>query len=105
MDNFKTHTSGTLYEAFEPEEAKRIWDRFDFIYTQKHTSWLYMAEIELHVLNKQCLSRHIAAMDEIRSEVCALQENRNNKLATINWQFTSKDTKIKIKRLYSSFKN
>ena len=103
MDNFKTHTPGALYEAFEPEEAKRIWDRFDFTYTPKHASWLNMAEIELHVLSKQCLSRHIAAMDEIRSEVCAWQENRNNKHATINWQFTSKGARIKLKRLYPSF--
>ncbi|MDD4363395.1 MAG: IS630 family transposase, partial [Atribacterota bacterium] len=103
MDNFKTHTPGALYEAFEPEEAKRIWDRFDFVYTPKHASWLNMAEKELHVLNKQCLSRHIATMEDIQREVCAWQENRNNKLATINWQFTSKDARIKLKRLYPSF--
>jgi transposase len=103
MDNFKTHTPGALYEAFAPEEAKRIWDRFEFIYTPKHGSWLNMAEIEFHVLNKQCLSRHIATIEEIKNEVAAWQDKRNGKNAVINWQFTSKDARIKLKRLYPSF--
>lgn len=103
MDNFKTHTPGALYETFEPTEAKRLWDRFEFVYTPKHGSWLNMAEIEFHVLNKQCLSRHIATIEEIRNEVAAWQEYRNGKNATINWQFTAKDARIKLKRLYPSF--
>ena len=103
MDNFKTHTPGALYEAFEPREAKRIWDRFEFVYTPKHASWLNMAEIEFNVLNKQCLNRHIATTEIIKNEVEAWQSNRNNKNATINWQFTTKDARIKLKRLYPSF--
>ena len=102
MDNFKTHTPGALYEAFEPEEAKRIWDRFDFVFTAKHGSWLNMAEIELHVLNRQCLNRHISTLEEIKKEVALWQEHRNNKNSTINWQFTNKDARIKLKRLYPS---
>jgi len=66
MDNLKTHDPSALYETYAPEEAKRLWDRFEFIYTPKHGSWLNMAEIELHVLNSQCLNRHIASMDVIK---------------------------------------
>jgi hypothetical protein len=71
MDNFKTHDASAFYEVFEPEEAKQLWDRFEFIYTPKHGSWLNMAEIELHVLNGQCLNRHIAKIEDIKSEVMA----------------------------------
>jgi hypothetical protein len=105
MDNFKTHTPGALYEAFEPEEAKRIWDRFDFAFTPKHGSWLNMAEIEFHVLNRQCLNRHISTVEEITKEVAAWQELRNNKDAVINWQFTNKEARVKLKRLYPSINN
>ena len=100
MDNFKTHSPSSLYEAFTPEEAKRICDRFDFVFTPKHGSWLNMAEIELHVLNGQCLNRHIATMDKGKSEVEAWQNCRNNKDAKINWQFTKEDARVKLKRLY-----
>ena len=79
MDNFKTHVASAFYETFEPKEAKRIWDRFEFINTPKHGSWLNMAEIELHVLNGQCLNRHIASLDKIKEEVEAWQTDRNNK--------------------------
>ena len=103
MDNFKTHAASSLYEAFEPEEAKRIWDRFEFVFTPKHGSWLNMAEIELHVLNGQCLSRHISTMEEIDRQVDAWQKNRNNKNSKINWQFTTKDSRIKLRRFYPSF--
>ncbi len=102
MDNFKTHAASAFYETFEPKEAKRLWDRFEFIYTPKHGSWLNMAEIELHVLNGQCLNRHIATMYKIKEEVAAWQENRNNKNSKINWQFTNGDARIKLKRLYPS---
>lgn len=102
MDNFKTHSASAFYEIFEPEEAKRLWDRFEFIFTPKHGSWLNMAEIELHVLNGQCLNRHIATMQEITSEVEAWQNHRNNKTSTINWQFTNDKARIKLKRLYPS---
>jgi hypothetical protein len=103
MDNFNTHTPGALYERFEPLEAKRIWDRFEFVYTPKHGSWLNMAEIELNVLNSQCLNRRINNMKEIASETKAWEEHRNNKGAKINWQFTTKDSRIKLNKLYPSF--
>ena len=102
MDNFKTHDASAFYETFVPEEAKRLWDRFEFVFTPKHGSWLNMAEIELHVLNGQCLNRHIATMEEIKSEVEAWQNHRNNKTSKINWQFTNDQARIKLKRLYPS---
>ncbi len=105
MDNFKTHDASAFYEEFEPEEAKRIWDRFEFVFTPKHGSWLNMAEIELHVLNGQCLNRHIGTIDKVMTEVQAWQECRNNKNAKINWQFTNEDARVKLKRLYPSILN
>ena len=102
MDNLNTHKPGSLYEKFEPREAKRILDRFEFVYTPKHGSWLNMAEIELHVLNSQCLNRRIENMDIIILETMAWMNHRNNKIAKINWQFTTKDSRIKLKRLYPS---
>jgi len=105
MDNLKTHTAAAFYETFEPKEAKKLWDRIEFIYTPKHGSWLNMAEIELHVLNGQCLNRHIATMQEVKDEVIAWQRARNKKNSKINWQFTTKDARIKLKRLYPSIHN
>ncbi len=102
MDNFNTHVASAFYETFTPEQAKRLRDRFEFIYTPKHGSWLNMAEIELHVLNGQCLNRHIATLEEITSEVSAWQNHRNNKNAKIDWQFTNEKARIKLKRLYPS---
>jgi transposase len=102
MDNFKTHSIGAFYEAFEPVEAKRLVDRFEFVFTPKHGSWLNMAEIELHVLNSQCLNRYIATIEEMEQEVEAWQKHRNNKNAKINWRFTTTDARIKLRRLYPS---
>ena len=102
MDNYKTHSTAALYETFEPQEAKRLSDRFEFCFTPKHGSWLNMAEIELHVLNGQCLNRHLPTIEQIREEVKAWTENRNNKNSTINWQFTNSQARIKLKRLYPS---
>lgn len=102
MDNFTTHTASAFYEVFEPEEAKRLWDRLEFVFTPKHGSWLNMAEIELHVLNGQCVNRHIPTMDKVKQEINAWQDNRNNKGGSINWQFTTKDSRVKLKRLYPS---
>jgi len=102
MDNYNTHVASAFYETFRPEEAKRLWDRFEFVYTPKHGSWLNMAEIELHVLNGQCLNRHIPTMDKIQEEVAAWKTNRNNKKSKINWQFTNKQARVKLKRLYPS---
>lgn len=103
MDNLNTHTPGALYEVFEPKEAKRIWDRFEFIYTPKHGSWLNMAEIELNVLMGQCLNRRIDKISVLQSEAGAWEKHRNNKDAIIKWQFTTDDARIKLLRLYPSF--
>jgi transposase len=102
MDNLGTHKPGALYELFEPEEAKRIWDRFDFIYTPKHGSWLNMAEIELNVLTAQCLNRRIDNIETMKREVKAWQIHRNNKEIKIKWQFTCQDARIKLLKLYPS---
>lgn len=100
MDNFKTHTPGAFYEAFGPEKAKQLWDRFEFVFTPKHGSWLNMAEIELNVLNGQCLNRRIDDIEIVKSEVKAWQTKRNNMNAKIHWQFTEDDARIKLRRLY-----
>jgi hypothetical protein len=102
MDNFKTHTASALCEEYEPSEAKRIWDRFNFIYTPKHGSWLNMAEIELNVLHGQCLNRRIDNFREVKKEVKAWMQIRNGRKSKINWQFTTKDARIKLKSLYPS---
>jgi transposase len=102
MDNLNTHKASSLYEAFEPKEAKSLWDRFDFVFTPKHGSWLNMAEIELNVLNGQCLNRRIDNIETIKEETQAWQDHRNNKGSKINWQFTTGDSRIKLKRLYPS---
>jgi len=102
MDNLNTHNPGSLYQAFPPDQAKKLWDRFEFVYTPKHGSWLNMAEIELNVLIRQCLNRRIPEMATVTTEVEAWQNHRNTQNATINWQFTTKDARIKLKRLYPS---
>ena len=100
MDNLNTHRPGSLYETFPPQKAKQLWDRFEFVYTPKHGSWLNMAEIELNVLTRQCLNRRIPDIEIMASEVDAWQHHRNTQNAVINWQFTTKDARIKLKRLY-----
>jgi len=100
MDNLNTHKPASLYEIFPPPEAKRIWDRFEFVYTPKHGSWLNIAEIELNVLTGQCLNRRIAKFETVEKEVRAWELYRNNKEATIDWRFKNNDARIKLKRLY-----
>ena len=100
MDNLNTHTPGSLYETFIPPKAKRLMDRFEFVYTPKHGSWLNMAEIELNVLIRQCLSRRIGSMEVMSKEVEYWQKQRNTFGAKIDWQFTTEDARIKLKRLY-----
>ncbi len=102
MDNFKTHNASAFYETFALEEARILRERFDFVYTPRHGSWLNMAEIELHVLNHQCLNRHIPEKTKIESEVKAWEQARNAKVATINWQFTNEKARVKLNRLYPS---
>ena len=100
MDNLNTHGPASLYEAFSPEKAKALWNRFEFVYTPKHGSWLNMAEIEINVMVRQCLSRRIADIATLRREVTAWQAHRDQRKAKINWQFTTDAARIKLKRLY-----
>ncbi len=105
MDNLNTHEPGSFYEAFIPEKAKAIWDRFEFVYTPKHGSWLNMAEIELNVLTGQCLKRRIDDIAVVKKEVLAWENKRNNKNAKVNWQFTTDDARIKLSRLYPTIES
>jgi len=100
MDNLNTHHKSSLYEAFEPAEAKRLADRFEIHYTPKHGSWLNMAEIELSHLNRQCLDRRIGERSEMSTEVEAWTKERNSKKIIADWQFTTTDARIKLRRLY-----
>jgi len=100
MDNLRTHTPGALYETFSPDKAKALWEKFEFVYTPKHGSWLNMAEIELNVLTGQCLNRRIDDIEVVKKEVKAWQDSRNNKIAKVNWQFTTENARIKLSRLY-----
>ncbi len=100
MDNLNTHTPGSFYETFQPDKSKALWDRFEFVYTPKHGSWLNMAEIELNVFIRQCLNRRIDEIEVVREEAQAWQEFRNNKNAKVNWQFTTKKARVKLRRLY-----
>ena len=94
------HKAGSLYDTYSPEEAKALWDRFEFINTPKHGSWLNMAEIELSVLNRQCLNRRIGDPDEMAKEVAAWVKIRNQQTCRIEWRFETKDARIKLKKLY-----
>jgi hypothetical protein len=103
MDNLNTHTPGSFYETFPPDKAKALWDKFEFVYTPKHGSWLNMAEIELNVLTGQCLNRRIDDLKVVMKETRAWQELRNNKNAKINWQFQIENARIKLSRLYPTY--
>jgi transposase len=102
QDQLNTHVKASLYQAFAPEEAKRILDKLEFHYTPKHGSWLNMAEIELSVLNRQCVNRRIPDKDTLKLEITAWEEERNQKSSSVNWRFTTADSRIKLKRLYPS---
>ncbi len=102
MDNLNTHNGASLYKAFLPEEARRILDGIEFHYTPKHGSWLNMAEIELSVLGKQCLNRRIPDQETFKKEVAAWQKKRNSIAEPMNWRFTTKDARIKLKKLYQT---
>ncbi len=105
MDNYSTHSASAFYETFQPEEAKNLWDRFEFIFTPKHGSWLNVAEIELNVLQKQCLNRRIDNIKTIQEEVMHWQDYRNTRKSKVNWRFTTKDARIKLKKLYPSIED
>jgi hypothetical protein len=100
MDNLNTHVGGALYEAFPPDEARRILNKLEIHYTPKHGSWLNMAETELSVLSRQCLDRRIATQQFLEHEVSAWNRERNTSATTVDWQFTTADARIKLKRLY-----
>jgi hypothetical protein len=99
-DNLNTHSPACLYERFEPAEARRLAQRFEWHYTPEHGSWLNMAEIELSVLSRQCLARRIPNKKTLASEVFAWENLRNNVKVQIDWQFKTEDARIKLKRLY-----
>lgn len=103
LDNLNTHTLGSLYEAFAPEEARRIANKLEIHYTPKHGSWLNIAEIELRVLTVQCLNRRIPNATILRREVQAWQTERNASSAKVDWQFKSDDARIHLKQLYPRF--
>jgi len=102
MDNLNTHKKSSLYERFEPSEAKRIADKLEIHHTPKHGSWLNMAEIEMSVMARQCLSDRMDNISYLQSESIAWAEKRNAKQAKVDWRFTTKDARIKLKRLYPS---
>jgi hypothetical protein len=99
-DNLNTHTPASLYEAFEPQEARRLAARIEWHYTPKHGSWLNMAECELSVLARQCLDRRIPDQATLQREVAAWQKRRNDAGVKADWQFTTADARVKLKRLY-----
>ena len=100
MDNLNTHKKASLYEAFKPEEAKRIADKLEIHYTPKHGSWLNMAELELSHLSRQCLDRRIESKDLLTKEVTTWTNERNEKKVIANWRFTTDDARIKLRKLY-----
>ncbi len=105
VDNLNIHTGAALYELLEPAHARKILEKIEFHYTPKHGSWLNMAEIELSHLFRQCLNRRLENMDEVESEVKAWVEHRNKNAYVVNWQFTTEDARIKLKRLYPTIKD
>lgn len=100
MDQLNTHTPASLYEAYPPAEAKRLADKLEIHYTPKHGSWLTMAEIELGILQRQCLDRRLGDRATVEQEVAAWARRRNQAARTIDWRFTAADARIKLKRLY-----
>jgi hypothetical protein len=100
MDNLNTHTPASLYEAFEPQEARRLIARLEMVYTPKHGSWLNIAEIELNVLGRQCLGRRIPDKPTLIREAAAWETGRNSDRTKVDWRFTTDTARIKLKRLY-----
>jgi transposase len=100
MDNLNTHTPAAFYQTYEPEEARRLVQRFEFHFTPKHGSWLNMAEIELSALARQCLDRRLPDIETVLREVQAWQDQRNSEVVKVHWQFTTADARIKLRHLY-----
>ena len=103
MDNLNTHNTASLYAAFPAEEARRLSQRLEIHHTPKHGSWLNIAEIELSALKRQCLACRIDCIDKMRTQVQAWSDDRNNRQTLVDWRFTTKDARIKLKRLYPRF--
>ena len=100
QDNLNTHEPSSLYSRFEPGEAKRLADRFEFHYTPKHGSWLNIAEIELSVLSRQCMNSFFDNCAELEAEINSWEKERNSQDKKIDWRFTTDDARVKLKRLY-----
>jgi DDE superfamily endonuclease len=105
VDNLNTHTPGCLYQAFPPEQARRIAAKLEWHYTPKHGSWLNMAEIELSALSRQCLDQRIGDLEKLRRLVTPWEEDRNERLVEVKWRFTTKDARIKLHQLYPSLQS
>ena len=102
-DNLNTHTPAALYKAFSPQEARRLARRLEIHYTPKHGSWLNIAEIEMSVLSNQCLKERIPDIESLKEQVSAWTNDRNNNSKAVNWQFTTEDARIKLKKLYPDY--
>lgn len=105
LDNLNTHTGASLYRTFAPAEAKRLLSRLEFHYTPKHASWLNMAEIEISIMNRQCLDRRIDDRDPMSSEIAAWESQRNQKQTRIHWTFTIEQARQKMAKNYPSIKD
>ena len=105
LDNLNTHTGASLYEAFPPAEARRLLERVEFHYTPKHGSWLNMAEVEIGVMNGQCLNRRLDARPIVCDEVAAWEQQRNREEAKVHWTFTVSDARVKLHRIYPSIED
>ena len=105
QDNLNTHDGASLYEAFAPEEARRILDRIEFHYTPKHGSWLNMAETEINIMNRQCLDRRLDSQSLLAGEVAAWERERNARRARIHWTFTLAAARHKLRKLYPSIED
>jgi hypothetical protein len=100
MDNLNTHHPSSLYEAFTPEEVPKLIDQLEIVYTPRHRSWLNIAEIELGVLNRQCMGERIGERGELIDKAGAWEQTRNDTTVKIDWQFTTADARIRLRRLY-----
>jgi hypothetical protein len=105
LDNLNTHVGAALYEVFPPEEARRILDRLEFHYTPKQPSWLNIAEIEIGIMNRQCLNRRMEDRQLVRREVAAWEDQRNTEEAKVRWTFTVSKARVKLKRIYPSIED
>lgn len=102
-DNLNTHSKGSFYEAFDPQEARRLAEKVKIHYTPKHGSWLNIAEIELSLLSRQCLSRRIGTAEELEEEIAAWESKRNESINGVDWQFTTEDARIRLRHLYPKY--